>query len=116
MTNEESKDEQTTEIFFAVELTNQGAINIYPNPVEWKDGTHFPTLPEIADLSARVAKELDRHLIVDQLSDKIESVITRALEPSEPVPFSQKLVEALKDRGITPDDSVGLVPIEEKDE
>jgi len=116
MTNEESKEEQTTEIFFAVELTNQGAINIYPNPVEWKDGTHFPTLPEIADLSARVAKELDRHLIVDQLSDKVEAIIASALEPTEPVPFSQTLVEALKARGITPDESPTKIIDAKKDE
>ena len=97
----ESITEPTTELYFAVELSTDGAVHVYREKTEWKEGTHAPTIPEVADLAARIAKELDRHLIVEQLTDKMQDLIESAF-PSPEVPFSEKLVEALQERGITP--------------
>lgn len=94
-------NEPTTELYFAVELSSDGAIHVYREATEWKEGKHNPTIPEVADLAARIAKELDRHLIVEQLSEKVHEIIESAFPPP-PAPFNEKLVEALQNRGIIP--------------
>jgi hypothetical protein len=94
-------NEPTTELFFAVELSSDGAVHVYREPTEWKSGSHNPTIPEVADLAARIAKELDRHLIVEQMTDKISEMFELLMPVPEP-PLNAKIVEALKDRGIIP--------------
>jgi hypothetical protein len=100
MTNE-STTEPTTELYFAVELSSDGAIHVYREATEWKEGKHDPTIPEVADLASRIAKELDRHLIVEQMTDKFSELLEQIFPTPDPS-FSQKLVEALQERGITP--------------
>jgi hypothetical protein len=95
-----TNSEPTTEVFFAVEVLSDGSLQIHREKVDWSTTARISSIPEIAEISSRVVKELERHLIVTQVTDRMGELLDN-LMPSPPVPFSEKLVEALKTRGIS---------------
>lgn len=93
-------NEPTTEVFFAVELLNDGSLQIHREEVPWTKGVRTASVPEIFDIASRLAKELDRHILVDQVVSQLQEVVESIIPPQE-IPFSSRVVEALKERGIT---------------
>jgi len=97
MTNQEP----ATEVFFAVELLSDGSLQIHREEVPWSTGERVGSVPEIAEIASRVVKELERHILVDQLATQVHQIVEMAVSPQD-IPFSVKVADALKERGITP--------------
>jgi len=97
MTNDQ--EEPDTSVFFAIELLDDGSLKVHPLETPWKQGKRIATVSEISQISMRVSEELNRHLIVEQVTDRVTDSVSFLLNPSSPS-FSQKLVEALNERGI----------------
>lgn len=85
---------------YLVEVMVDGAILVHPEiPTELVEADRVATAPDIVSSSYKLAHDIDQQILVDRVSTTILSALTPA--PAQETP--DKVREALKERGITPE-------------
>lgn len=92
---------------YLVEVQVDGSILVHPEiPTELSESDRVATAPDIVASSLKLAHDIDQQIIVDRITSSVatvaEGILGSFIAPPEPT-VPDRVSEALKERGITPD-------------
>jgi hypothetical protein len=91
---------------YLVEVTTEGGIMVYPEiPDDLTEPARIATPVDIVSTSLKLAHDIDQQIIIE----RITASVVEATTPTAPLSASDKVSEALKERGITPE-----IPVEQQ--
>lgn len=98
---------------YLVEVKVDGTILVHPEiPAELDEADRTATAPDIVASSLKLAHDIDQQIMVDRITGNVSQSIQEIGEailsgfmPQPEATVPDRVAEALKERGITPDNS-----------
>lgn len=88
------------ETFFLVTVTPEGGFVTYTKlPEEELNATRQATTGDVFNISKQIVTEIEQSILVD----RIVNTLAQAINPPAPETVSDKVKDALKERGIDPE-------------
>lgn len=88
------------ETYFLVTVTPEGGFVTYTKlPEEELEAVRQATTADVFNVSKQIAQEIEQSILVD----RIVNTLAQAINPPQPETVSDKVKDALKERGIDPE-------------
>lgn len=88
------------ETYFLVTVTPEGGFVTYTKmPEEELEAVRQATTADVFSISKQIVQEIEQSILVD----RIVNTLAQAINPPQETPVSDKVKDALKERGIDPE-------------